>query len=199
MPFGISSAPEVFQKKSEAIFRDIDGVEVIFDDIIMAAKDDHEHHEIMRKLLQRAREANVKFNPAKFQYEVSEVKYMGNIVSASGLKPDVEKVGARIQNPPPQNREELQLVNCFSQFIPNQSEITAPLQSLLKKDVAWNWFQEHPQAVEHLKDILSSQPVLKVFDPWNISHSSCKCMPSSQVWEHVFSRMGTRLPMHQDP
>ena len=101
MPFGISSAPEVFQKKNEAIFRDIDGVEVIFDDIIMAAKDDHEHHEIMRKLLQRAREANVKFNPAKFQYKVSEVKYMGNIVSASGLKPDVEKVGARIQNPPP--------------------------------------------------------------------------------------------------
>ena len=65
MPFGISSAPEVFQKKNEAIFWDIDGVEVIFDDIIVAAKDDHEHDEIMRTFLQRAREANVKFNPAK--------------------------------------------------------------------------------------------------------------------------------------
>ena len=74
MPFGISSAPEVFQKKNEAIFGDIDGVEVIFDDIIVAAKDDHEHDEIMRKLLQRARDANVKFNPAKLQYKVSEVK-----------------------------------------------------------------------------------------------------------------------------
>ena len=56
-------------------------------------------------------------------------------------------------------------MNYFSQFIPNQSEITAPLRSLLKKDVAWNWFQEHTQAVGHLKDILSSQPVLKFFDP----------------------------------
>ena len=169
MPFGISSAPEVFQKKNEAIFGDIDGVEVIFDDIIVAAKDDHEHDEIMRKLLQRARDANVKFNPAKLQYKVSEVKYMGNIVSESGLKPDAEKVRAIIQMPPPQNREELQrflgMVNYFSQFIPNQSEITAPLQSLLKKDMAWNWFQEHTQAVEHLKDILSSQPVLKFVDP----------------------------------
>ena len=169
MPFGISSAREVFQKKNEAIFGDIDGVEVIFDDIIIAAKDKHKHDEIMRKLFQRAREANVKFNPAKLQYRVNEVKYMGNIVSESGLKPDVEKVRAIIQMPTPQNREELQrflgMVNYFSQSIPNQSEITASLRSLLKKDVAWIWFMEHTQAVEHLKDILSSQPVLKFFDP----------------------------------
>ena len=40
-------------------------MEVIFDDIIIVAKDEdeYEHDEIMRKLLQRAREANVKFNP----------------------------------------------------------------------------------------------------------------------------------------
>lgn len=46
----------------------------------------------MRKLLQRAREVNVKFNSAKLQYKVAEVKYMGNTVSESGLKPDGEKV-----------------------------------------------------------------------------------------------------------
>ncbi|KAL9977698.1 hypothetical protein ACROYT_G015131 [Oculina patagonica] len=123
----------------------------------------------MRKLLLRAREAKVKFNPAKLQYKVSEVKYMGNIVSESGLKPDVEKVRAIIQMPFPQYREELRrflgMVNYFSQFISNQSEATAPLQSLLKKDVVWIWSHEHTQAVEHLKEILSSQPILKFFDP----------------------------------
>ena len=92
MPFGISSAPEVFQKKNEALFGDIDGVEIIFDDIIVAAESEVEHDTIMRKLLQRAREANVKFNEAKLQFKVSEVKYMGNIVSESGLKPDDEKI-----------------------------------------------------------------------------------------------------------
>ena len=92
MPFSTSSAPEVFQKKKEALFGDIDGVEVIFDEMIIAAQDEHEHDEIMRKLLQRARGANVKFHSAKLQYKVAEVKYMGNIVSESGLKPDGEKV-----------------------------------------------------------------------------------------------------------
>jgi len=50
MPFGISSAPKAFQKKNEAIFGDIDGVEVIFDDIIIPTKGEHENGEIMRKL-----------------------------------------------------------------------------------------------------------------------------------------------------
>ncbi|XP_068726228.1 uncharacterized protein [Montipora capricornis] len=106
--YGIRSAPEVFQKRNEARFGDIDGVEVIFDDIIVAATDEKEHDETMLKLLERARQANVKFNPAKLQYKVSEVKYMGNIVSESGLKPDIEKVRAITQLPLPQSKEDLQ-------------------------------------------------------------------------------------------
>ena len=53
MPFGIKSAPEVFQKKNEALFGDIDGVEVIYDDIIVAAENEEQHDKIMTKLLQR--------------------------------------------------------------------------------------------------------------------------------------------------
>ena len=75
MPFGISLAPEIFQRKNETIFGDIDDVEVIFDDIVIATIDKLEHDEIMKKLLQRGREANVKFNSEKLQYKVSEVKW----------------------------------------------------------------------------------------------------------------------------
>ena len=168
MPFGISSAPEVFQKKNEALFGDIDGVEIIFDDIIVAAESEVEHGTIMRKLLQRAREANVKFNEAKLQFKVSEVKYMGNIVSESGLKPDDEKIRVILEMPVPERKEELQrllgMVNYFAQFIPNQSTIRAPLRQLLKKDVDWMWLPEHTSAVQELKQILSSKPVLKFFD-----------------------------------
>ena len=161
MPFGSKAAPEVFQTKNESIFGEIDGVEVIVNDIIVAAAE----------LLQRARsrEGKVKFNTAKLQYKVSKVKYMGNIVSESGLKPDAEKLRAIIEMPSPQSKEELQrflvMVNYFSQFIPKQSEITAPLRQLLKKKAAWTWSHEHTQSMERVKGILSSQPVLKFFDP----------------------------------
>ena len=154
--------------KNKPLFGGISGVEMIFDDIPVAARDEKKHVEIMLKLLERARQANVKFKPAKLQYKVREVKYMGNIVSESGLKPDVEKVHAITQLPSPERKEELQrflgMVNYFSQFILNHSEITAPLQSQLRKEAAWFWSHEHTQAIKHLKQILSSQPVLKFYD-----------------------------------
>ena len=90
-----------YKKTQLTRFAVTDGVEVIFDDIIVAATDEKEHDETMLKLLERARQANVKFNSAKLQYKVSEVKYMGNIVSESGLKPDVEKVRTITQLPLP--------------------------------------------------------------------------------------------------
>ncbi|CAB3980478.1 Hypothetical predicted protein [Paramuricea clavata] len=110
LPFGVCSAPEVFQKKNEALFGDIDGVKVIFDDIIVAARDEKEHDEIMAKLSERAKAENVKFNPEKLQYKVKEVKYMGNIVSESGLKPDSEKVRAILDMPLPKSKQELRSI-----------------------------------------------------------------------------------------
>ena len=93
---------------------------------------------------------------------------MGNIVSESGLKPNAEKVRAITEMPSPQSKEELQRflgkVNYFSQFIPKQSEIAAPLRQLLKKEAAWTWSHEHAQSVERLKGVLSCQPLLKFVD-----------------------------------
>ena len=156
------SALEEFQKKNEALFGDIDGVEVTFDDIIVAAQDEQEHDEIMKV-------KNVKFNPDKLQYKVKEVKYMGNIVFGSGLKPDSEKVRAIVAMLLPKSKEELRrflgMLNFFSKFIPSQSSITDPIRQLLKKDSVWFWSHEHTAAVEQLKQILSCQPVLKHFNP----------------------------------
>ena len=122
----------------------------------------------MVKLLQRAREGNVKYNTAKFQYKVSEAKYMGNIASESGLKPDAEKVCAIIEMPSPQSKEELQrflgMVNyyfpVYSQTVGNYCTIATKLKERSSMDL-----HEHTPSVGRLKGILSNQPVLKLFDP----------------------------------
>ena len=67
-PFGISSAPEVFQKRNDQLFGDIEGVHMVFDDRTIGGKDDAEHYSILKLVLGRARASNVKFNPAKFQF-----------------------------------------------------------------------------------------------------------------------------------
>src|SRR5215469_9467189 len=70
LAFGISSAPEVFQKRMVELFSDIPGVHIIFDDIIIAADDGDQHDVILRSLLERARKVGVKFNRQKLQLKV---------------------------------------------------------------------------------------------------------------------------------
>ncbi|GFU49546.1 transposon Tf2-9 polyprotein [Nephila pilipes] len=55
LPFGIVSAPEVFQKRNQKLFGDIEGVEIYFDDIIVAGYNEDLHHAIMSKVLEIAR------------------------------------------------------------------------------------------------------------------------------------------------
>ena len=136
MPFGISSASEVMQKRNENTFADIPGVRIIADDMIISAKDETEHDAIVRKVMQRARERNVKFSKTKVQFKVPNVTYMGHIFAADGLKPDPAKVEAIVMMPKPENKSDLQrllgMVRYLAQYIPNESAITAPLRSLLK-------------------------------------------------------------------
>jgi len=69
--------------------------------LIIASTDDPEHDIILNKMLQRARDKGVKFNSYNIQFKISEVEYMGNLVSSEGLKPDPKKIEAIINMPRP--------------------------------------------------------------------------------------------------
>ena len=70
MPFGISVAGDVFQRKLDTIFGNLPQVACIADDIIVVGyKEDHsDHDEAFSKLLNTARKNNVKLNYDKLQY-----------------------------------------------------------------------------------------------------------------------------------
>jgi len=168
LPFGMSSAPEVFQKRNNEIFGDISGVCVVFDDTIVAGCDDAEHDLARRKVFEQARSKSVKFNRNKIQYKVPEVKYLGHVLSANGLKPDETKVKAIVDMPAPQDRAGLLrflgMTTYLSKFIPNYSVLTEPLRCLLKKDIAWHWSPELDEAVHRIKQVISQKITLKFFD-----------------------------------
>jgi len=54
--------------------------------------------------------------------------------------------------------------NYLGKYIPNMSELTVPLRSLLEGDVPWAWFPEHDTALSKIKSVLSSAPVLRFYD-----------------------------------
>ena len=164
LPFGISSAPEVFQKRAQQAFGDIPGVAIIFDDIIIAASSIQEHDTILRQLLERARELNVRFNRSKLQLTVPSVNYMGHVVSDSGIAPDPNKVRAIVNFPPPNSREELMRFNGMAtyvaRYIPNFADLTFPYRQLLKKAAPWTWAEPQQDAFNKIKQLIVKAPVL---------------------------------------
>ena len=59
LPFGVSSAPGIFQRVMEAILRNIPGVVVYIDDILVTAATDEEHLAALEEVLRRLDEAGL--------------------------------------------------------------------------------------------------------------------------------------------
>ncbi|GFS71007.1 transposon Tf2-9 polyprotein [Nephila pilipes] len=95
----------------------------------------------MSKVLERARSLNIKFNPDKLQYRVSS-KYVGQIISKSGIKPDPDHIKAIVEMPTRESKTEvrrlLSLMNFLLKFIPNEFKITAPLREIIHDNVEFN-------------------------------------------------------------
>lgn len=167
-PFGLASIPEVFSKKVMLIFSDIEGVEVYFDDIIIAGKDKADHDRILLEVFDRARKYNVKFNREKIQYRQSSVKFLGQIISQDGVKMDEDQVASIAKMNSPQNKKELLrflgITKYLSKFIPNVSEISSPLRQLTKDRAEWIWSNAHEKSFQKLKSLICSSPVLRYFD-----------------------------------
>ena len=107
LPFGLSSAPEEYQRRLHMVLDGLDGIEVIADDILVygvgespeEARGDHDRNLIA--LLDRLRQKGVKINRDKMKLHLSEIKYMGHILTAEGVKPDPAKVQGLQEMPYP--------------------------------------------------------------------------------------------------
>ena len=93
-PFGISSAPEIFNKNMRTIFEGLDGIESFFDDVIVWGNTWEELKSRERKCLEVARQNNLKFNKDKTVLGAQELKYLGHIICSIGSRPDPKKIKA---------------------------------------------------------------------------------------------------------
>ena len=79
----------------------------------------------------------------KLQLRVNEVKYLGTIITHEGMKPDPAKVKAILEMLTPHDKVAvcrlLGMINFLAAHIPNMASITAPLRSLVRADVHFEW------------------------------------------------------------
>ena len=88
LPFGISSAPEIFQRKMSPLPEGLSGVEVITDDILVHGRDLEEHDACLTAVIRRIDASRLKLNPSKCELRQSELRYFGHIITENSAKPD---------------------------------------------------------------------------------------------------------------
>ena len=169
LPYGISSAPAIFQAVMDKILQGLN-VGCYLDDIVITGRNDKEHLQNLEKVLARLQEANVRLRQDKCVFMAPSITYLGFTINHEGVRMDTAGTEAVREAPRPCNKAELQsflgLVNHYRKHIPNMSTMCSPLNQLLKKDYKWQWNQETEQAFLSLKQLLTTRDTVLVhYDP----------------------------------
>ncbi|XP_037505811.1 uncharacterized protein K02A2.6 [Rhipicephalus sanguineus] len=168
LPFGITSAPEYFQKRMSEILSGLTGVVNLMDDILVFGRDQAEHDGNLDTTLKKLASSGITLNRSKCAFSVKEVTFLGCVIS-KGIRPDPKKVEAIKCLPPPTDvagvRRILGMVNHLARFLPNLAERTAALRVLLKKTSEWTWGPAQEKDFQNIKDLICSDQCLAKYHP----------------------------------
>ncbi|KAL6723825.1 hypothetical protein Aduo_018789 [Ancylostoma duodenale] len=108
VPFGIASAPAMFQRTMETTLSGIEGVLIYLDDITVTGPDDKTHMERLEKVLRRLKEVGFRLKREKCEFFKQEMEFLGHVVDANGIRPSPSKLKAILNMPEPKNIKELE-------------------------------------------------------------------------------------------
>ncbi len=174
LPFGVSVAPEIYQRKQHELLMGLRGIEPIADDILVVgcgdsdAEAELDHDKNLCALMERCRAVKLRLSEKKLQFKLKVVHFHGHILSAEGLRIDPEKTKAVLAMPTPQDVKAVQrfigFVTYLAKFLPRLSGVCEPFRRLLDKGIAWHWLPRHDEAVQEIKRMITDKPVLKYYD-----------------------------------
>jgi hypothetical protein len=166
MSFGLTNAPAYFMTMMNKVFmKYLDKFVVVFiDDILIYSKDEKEHEQHLRLIMEKLREHKLYAKFSKCEFWLTKVGFLGHIVSAEGVAVDPNKVASVTEWESPKNTRDIRsflgLAGYYRRFIENFSKIAKPMTELLKKDKKFEWTDSCEASFQELKKRLVSAPVL---------------------------------------
>lgn len=165
---GIRCAPEMFQRIMTNLLGNLLNVKVFFNNIIIFSKSKDEHNRHVNAELKRLEECGLTINVDKSTFGVTEIEFLGHMLSKNCVKPNSRNADAIKNFEHPGNKKDLQsflgMMNYVSKFIPNFSTLTEPLRILLKKNAVFRWSDPQKKCFELLKTAVA-EVKLGIYDP----------------------------------
>ena len=152
----------------DELSRDLPGVAVYLDDILVSGSTVEEHFRNLQHLLKRLENKGLRCRKSKCLFAQPRIEYLGHVLTSNGIAKS-SKVDAVIAMPPPTDvaslRSFLGSVQIYSKFLPsNFSTFAEPLYRFVQSGVAWTRSKLEDDAFTKLKSLLSTDTVLAHFD-----------------------------------
>ncbi|XP_043865494.1 LOW QUALITY PROTEIN: uncharacterized protein LOC122757455 [Drosophila mojavensis] len=166
MPFGLHSAGATFQRALDTVIGpDMEPHAFAYlDDIVVIGATKEQHVANLKEVFRRLRAANLRLNRRKCSFFREKLAYLGHVISGEGICTDPAKVEAIQSLPSPSNLKELRqclgMASWYRRFVPNFASLVQPMTKLLKKGQKWIWSEEQEEALQKLKESLTTAPVL---------------------------------------
>ena len=165
LPFGLCNASQTFQRLMHSVLRNIDGIFVYIDDILVASKDEESHRKKLREVFTCLRENGLAVNADKCLFGVPSLSFLGHQVDSEGVRPLPKRVAAVREFPVPKDKSSLQeflgLVNYYHRFIPHAAHVLQPLHAALKKSAGpFCWTSQLDNAFRQAKEALANAALL---------------------------------------
>ena len=136
MPFGLTNAPAAFMDIMHRVFQPyLDQFVIVFvNDILIYSQSEWEHEYHLRIVLQLLRDHQLYAKFSKCEFWLTEVRFLGHVVSVSGVSVDPEKVEVLMSWERPKSvfeiRSFLVLAGYYRRFIEDFSQLAAPMTRL---------------------------------------------------------------------
>jgi transposase InsO family protein len=162
---GIKNSPDIFQAVINDLLGDLEFVQVYLDDILITSDGTFQDHlQKLEIVFKRLEHANFRANLHKCFFAKDELEYLGYWLTRRGLQPQPKKVEAILRLTPPKTKRQLRhflgMVNFYRDMWRMRSHLLAPLSALVSPKVKFKWCQEHQDAFDQIKTLISKETLL---------------------------------------
>jgi hypothetical protein len=169
LPYGVSSAPSIFQGVMDSILQGLEGVYCYIDDVVIVGGSFDECKERTCLVLDRLNRHGIRVNSDKCDFFKQNIMYLGHFIDESGIRPAEGKMKAIAECPTPVNVQQLKsflgMFNFYGKFIPMSSTLLSPLYRLTQKNAPFLWSKEQESAFCRSKELLLNSNVLTFYQP----------------------------------